>query len=239
MPLDVEGFKQHAKDYVERETGQKVLSVNFVKTIEFLGDEDVVLSVVTKGDHENEWWVVGGATLTNLYPKTSLMDAEAAFTLHLGYMMRMEEMNPTISDKPPDDIGYDAFISHASEDKELVAQPLSEELRSMGFWVWYDEFTLEVGDSLRQSIDRGLINSRYGIIILSTAFFQKQWPQYELNGLTSREMEGNKVILPIWHGVTKKDVLSYSPPLADKLAIDTTNLTIKDVALALRKVLSK
>jgi hypothetical protein len=99
--------------------------------------------------------------------------------------------------------------------------------------------TLELGDSLRQSIDRGLINSRYGIIILSTAFFQKRWPQYELNGLTAREMQGNKVILPIWHGVTKKDFLRYSPPLADKLAIDTSNLTIKDVALALRKVLSK
>jgi hypothetical protein len=47
----------------------------------------------------------------------------------------------------------------------------------------FDEFTLSVGDRLRRSIDRGLANCRYGIVILSPMFFGKEWPQRELDGL--------------------------------------------------------
>ena len=109
----------------------------------------------------------------------------------------------------------------------------------MGFRIWYDEFELTVGDSLRRSIDKGLVNSRYGIIVLSRAFFEKNWPQYELNGLTAREMEGHKVILPVWHNITKEEILSYSPPLADKVAVVTSGKTIGRVAKALAEVLDE
>jgi phosphoribosylaminoimidazole carboxylase (NCAIR synthetase) len=67
----------------------------------------------------------------------------------------------------------------------------------------------------------------------SSAFFAKNWPQYELNGLTAREIEGHKVILPIWHSVHRADVLAYSPPLADKVALSTRRLSIKKIAQAL------
>jgi hypothetical protein len=103
----------------------------------------------------------------------------------------------------------------------------------LGYRIWYDEFELKVGDSLRQSIDKGLVNSRFGIVILSPAFFAKNWPQYELNGLTAREMDGHKVILPIWHQVDRADVLTYSPTLADKVALSTRRLSVKKIAEAL------
>jgi hypothetical protein len=48
------------------------------------------------------------------------------------------------------------FISHASEDKEDFVRPLAETLQQLGVKVWYDEFTLKVGDSLRRKIDSGL-----------------------------------------------------------------------------------
>ena len=92
-----------------------------------------------------------------------------------------------------------------------------------------------MGDSLRQSIDKGLINSRFGIVVLSPAFFEKNWPQYELNGLTAREIDGHKVILPIWHSVSREGVLGYSPPLADKVALSTARLSIKRIAEALAR----
>lgn len=115
---------------------------------------------------------------------------------------------------------YDAFISHAYEDKDDFVRPLSIWLMDRGLKVWYDEFSLKLGDSIRRSIDRGLSNSRYGIVVLSPCFFQKNWPQEELDGLVSKERSGiDKVILPIWHKVDYDDVLNYSPPLADKKAI--------------------
>ena len=76
---------------------------------------------------------------------------------------------------PEGDEEYDCFISHASEDKDFV-EPLAERLRELGLTVWYDKFVLKIGDSLRESIDRGLASSRYGVVVISHAFFTKRWP---------------------------------------------------------------
>jgi hypothetical protein len=132
---------------------------------------------------------------------------------------------------------FDAFISHSTEDKEALVRPLADALISAGYRIWYDEFQLKVGDSLRRSIDRGLATSRFGIVILSPSFFAKQWPQYELDGLVSKEMDGGKVILPIWHKVSKAEVMGYSPSLADKMALNSVTNTVEELAEALADVL--
>jgi len=117
---------------------------------------------------------------------------------------------------------YDVFICHASEDKVAFVQPLAEALRSEHVEVWYDRFSLKVGDSIRRSLDKGLRQSRFGVVVLSKAFFNKQWPQYELDGLAEREMRGrDKVILPVWHGVTHSEVFEFSPPLANRQAVSS------------------
>lgn len=116
---------------------------------------------------------------------------------------------------------YDVFVSHASEDKDDVARPLAAHLESLGLRVWFDECQLTLGDSLRRNIDRGLIESRFGVVILSPAFFAKEWPNKELDGLVAREDGRGKVILPIWHKITATDIGRFSPILADKLAIST------------------
>src|SRR5665647_2336044 len=115
---------------------------------------------------------------------------------------------------------YDAFICHASEDKADFVRPLADQLRAQHIEVWYDEVSLKVGDSLRRSIDRGLSQSRFGIVVFSRDFFRKQWSQWELDGLVARQnADGASVILPIWRGVRHEDVLAYSPSLADKFAV--------------------
>lgn len=115
---------------------------------------------------------------------------------------------------------YDAFICHASEDKADFVRPLADQLRAQHIEVWYDEFSLKVGDSLRRSIDRGLSQSRFGIVVLSPDFFGKEWSQWELDGLVARQnSDPSNVILPVWRGVGRAEVLAYSAPLADKLAV--------------------
>jgi hypothetical protein len=116
---------------------------------------------------------------------------------------------------------WDVFISHATEDQEQVARPLAEALQREGLKVWYAEFSLTLGDSLRRSIDRGLAGSRYGVVILSPSFFQKEWSQKELDALVSREVDGEKRILPVWHQVERDDVARFSPMLADRFGIST------------------
>lgn len=112
---------------------------------------------------------------------------------------------------------YDVFISHASEDKADFVRPLAEKLRGEHLEVWYDEFSLRIGDSLRRSIDKGLKHARYGIVVLSPNFFAKEWPEWELDGLVAREIATPGILLPVWHEVKRDDVMEYSPSLADKV----------------------
>lgn len=111
------------------------------------------------------------------------------------------------------------FISHAYEDKADFVKPLAEALNE-DFEVWYDDYVLTLGDSLLVEINKGLTSCDYGVVVLSHAFFGKQWPQKELDGLFSLETATRKVILPIWKGIDLEGVTGYSPVLAGRLAID-------------------
>lgn len=155
-----------------------------------------------------------------------------------GYKVEVDDPYfEEIAEDPSAD--FDVFISHASEDKDHVARPLAEALRQRDLKVWIDEQELTLGDSLSRKIDDGLSRSRFGVVVLSHAFFRKNWPQRELEGLVSREtMLGYKVILPVWHGVTEKDVQAKSPTLASRLAIDAAD-GVEAVADAIMRALRR
>lgn len=125
---------------------------------------------------------------------------------------------------------FDVFISHASEDKETIVRSLVTSLVEIGLTVWYDEFTLRIGDSLRQKIDRGLAKSRVGLVVLSPAFVSKGWTNYELDGIVTRTVSGEQILLPIWHNITKQEVIDFSPSLADKMARSTASHTVQEIA---------
>lgn len=125
---------------------------------------------------------------------------------------------------------YDVFISHASEDKDEVVRPLVTSLQSAGLKVWYDEFELKIGDSLRRKIDQGLANSRFGLVVLSPSFIGKGWTNYELDGLVTKAVTGEQVLLPIWHKLSKQEVVAFSPSLADRLARNTALHTVEEIA---------
>ena len=127
-----------------------------------------------------------------------------------------------LSTSRSDNLEWDVFVSHASEDKEEFARPLAQALKDRGLRVWFDEFTLRVGDSLRRSIDKGLRSSRYGVVVISPAFLNKEWSQKELDGLIAREMDGRKVILPVWHNIDAATLRRHSPLLADRLATSSS-----------------
>lgn len=131
---------------------------------------------------------------------------------------------------------YDLFISHASEDKDVIVRPLATILERMSVMVWYDEFSLQLGDSLTASIDKGLQESRYGLLVLSKAFLVKRWPEYEYRSLMTREIDGERVILPLWYDVTKEDVKNFSLYLADIKALSISSRNHGMVIPAILKV---
>lgn len=134
---------------------------------------------------------------------------------------------------------FDVFISHASEDKDEVVRPLAVALKGKGLSVWYDEFELKIGDSLRRKIDIGLSKSNFGIVVISRDFIKKGWTNYELDGLITRAVTGEQVILPIWHNITKKEVVDYSPSLANKVARNTAINTVDEIAEEIAQVIQR
>ena len=131
---------------------------------------------------------------------------------------------------------YDLFISHASEDKDAIVRPLATILERLSVRVWYDEFSLQLGDSLTASIDKGLQESRYGLVVLSKAFLSKKWPEYEYRSLMTREIDGERVILPLWYDVTKDDIKNFSLYLADIMALPISRANFGKIVPAILKV---
>jgi TIR domain len=134
---------------------------------------------------------------------------------------------------------FDVFVSHATEDKPYV-EPLVNSLETAGVRVWFDKTTLEWGDDLKPSIDRGLSNCRYGVVVFSKAFLRRRkWTEYELNSLFALEQPGRKIILPIWHGITRDDLLQYGAAFADRLAKISSKDSYEDIVESLLGLLGR
>ena len=181
-------------------------------------EDKLVGEIIARADPETLKWLWGqrNSLTTNQEDRIfqAMLMAEKNISGRLPQMQK-ESVAPSKESE------YDVFICHASEDKDSFVRVLAEKLSSKDLRVWYDEITLSLGDSLRRSIDHGLAKSRYGVVVLSTKFFEKEWPQKELDALVLKEAGLNKVILPIWHGVNERQVRSFSPILAGRIAVST------------------
>lgn len=178
------------------------------------------------GTKPDEWWRMNPTILNQEFAKiydefdTVEVDSLEKYLPEWGAKRRYITMQKK----------YDFFISHASEDKDKIARPLFEALESLGFKVWFDEQDIQLGSSIRTSIDNGLIASKFGIVIISEAFFKKNWTQLELDALFAREVLGQRVILPVWYGLSYEDVVNKSPIMASKLALIADNMSTLELS---------
>lgn len=137
-----------------------------------------------------------------------------------------------------------SFISHDSRDKKSIAEPIAHGLYSRLCPVWYDEFSLKPGVSLRESIEDGIKNAKKCILVLTRNFIENPgWTKKEFDSVFTREMIFNeRVIIPIWSGVTKEEIYNYSPSLADIYALTWPDINVLDQAtykIETEKLISK
>ncbi|TOH45105.1 molecular chaperone Tir [Vibrio parahaemolyticus] len=167
---------------------------------------------------------------------SALPVAQEASLASIPSLVRRDEPDPNF---PNEEIHreFDVFISHASEDKDDVVRPLANALKEKGLQVWYEEYELKIGDSLRRKIDSGLAKSKFGVVVLSKPFLSKGWTNYELDGLVTKSVTQEQVLLPIWHNISKQEVIDYSPSLADKLGRNTAMHTVEEIAEEIAEVI--
>ncbi|MEJ9227720.1 TIR domain-containing protein [Priestia aryabhattai] len=134
---------------------------------------------------------------------------------------------------------YDVFISHASEDKVSFVEPLARAMQDAGIRTWYDSDQIGWGESIRQSVDKGLIKSKFCMIILSQNFLDKYWTNYELNGIFQKDSTTlNSIILPIWHNITRDEIQRRNLALTDMLALNTSIHSTEEIVDAVRNLLT-
>ena len=132
---------------------------------------------------------------------------------------------------------YDIFLSYATEDEPYVSE-LSDSLTYLGLRVWFAPLSLEIGDRLLDSINAGLNMSKYGIVVLSPAYINKQWTKYEIDILHRQHIEGEKKLFPLWHGIEKNELDSWNPGLSGIIALKSS-IPLQDIAKKISNVISK
>lgn len=172
----------------------------------------------------------------NIYAAYERQIEELTKQIQMSENIVKNEKNIFDSDSEED---YDVFVSHATEDKESFSDEFVSILQQkFNLNVWYDAVSIKWGDSIRTEIDKGLKKSKFGVVILSRSYISKYWTNYELEGLFQRESNGGKLILPIWHNITKQEVQQFSPSLAGKMAMNTAIMTPDEIAEKLNELLS-
>jgi hypothetical protein len=131
-----------------------------------------------------------------------------------------------------------AFISYDSRDRG-IAQKIAINLQRMMCPVWYDEFSLKVGDNLRESIEKGLKGCKKCVLVLSPNFFSNRgWTKKEFDSVFTREiLEEKQLILPVWYCVDKQEVYNYSPSLLNVKGLDWNQLGEDEVCRHLHRAI--
>lgn len=150
--------------------------------------------------------------------KRVFLEAAAARGLSAEVRDRQWALDRTSTERP---LG---FISHDSRDKDLLVRPLAHELVKTMCPVWYDEYSLKVGDNLRESIEKGINETNRCILIISKEFIANGgWAKREFESVFIREIyEETNLILPVWHKVTGDEVRAFCSWLPNRVAANSS-----------------
>lgn len=113
------------------------------------------------------------------------------------------------------------FISYSSDTKDSIAEPLAEELINMGIEIWFDEYSIQAGDSISQEIAKGVENTDTAVLIVSQNFFNSNWAQKELGAFMQRHVQ----IIPVLYGVEIGEFKNKYSLLSDIKCILFTDLS--------------
>lgn len=131
----------------------------------------------------------------------------------------------------------DVFLCHAWDDRQGVAKELNDLLEARGVKVWFSEKDVGLGVPLLRAIDKGLANSRIGIVLVTPALLRRLPAEgiadKELSALLAREQ-----LVPVVHETTYEALREVSPLLASRTGLDTAEEPMADVAAKLAELVA-
>lgn len=135
---------------------------------------------------------------------------------------------------------YEVFISHASKDKLDYVEQLKTTLDKLNINIFYDKDSIKWGDNWKQRILDGVASSEFAIIVISENFFGREWTEKELHELLNRQNDsGQKIILPLLHNISIRQLEDKYPKVADIHAISTADHSFDEIAFLFAEQLIK
>lgn len=123
----------------------------------------------------------------------------------------------------------DVFLCHAWGDRKEAAKELNDLLVASGVKVWFSEKDLALGVPMMRAIDKGLANSRIGLVLVTPAMLERLPKESVADKELSALLAGNQLI-PIMHNATYEDLRNVSPLLASRSGLDTAEDSMAVVA---------
>ncbi|MHC1947776.1 toll/interleukin-1 receptor domain-containing protein [Bradyrhizobium sp. UFLA06-06] len=129
----------------------------------------------------------------------------------------------------------DVFLCHAWDDRQGAAKELHDLLEARGVKVWFSEKDVDLGVPLLRAIDKGLANSRIGIVLVTPALLFR----LPKEGIADKELSAllaGERLVPVVHQTTYEALREVSPLLASRTGLDTAEAPMADVAAKLAEV---
>ncbi|MNT47920.1 hypothetical protein D3C72_1846750 [compost metagenome] len=131
----------------------------------------------------------------------------------------------------------DVFLCHAWDDRQGVAKELHDLLVAAGVKVWFSEKDLGLGVPMMRAIDKGLANSRIGLVLVTPALLSRLPKEGVADKELSALLAGNQLV-PIVHNTTYQALRNISPLLASRSGLDTGEDSMKVVATKIAELVS-
>jgi hypothetical protein len=131
----------------------------------------------------------------------------------------------------------DVFLCHAWDDRQGPAKELHDLLVAAGVKVWFSEKDLLLGVSMMRAIDKGLANSRIGLVLVTPALLARLPKESVADKELSALLAGNQLV-PIVHNTTYQALRNVSPLLASRSGLDTSEDSMAVVAEKIAELVS-
>jgi hypothetical protein len=177
----------------------------------------------------------GGGARTSARPRWSPAGSAVSYTPTEVFALTPIRNSVETLPKQPD--LRDVFLCHVWDDRQGAAKELHDRLQSRGVRVWFSEKDVGLGVPLLRAIDKGLANSKVGIVLVTPALLARLAAEgiadKELSALLARER-----LVPVVHGTTYESLREVSPLLASRSGLNTADDPMDSVAAKLAELIA-
>jgi hypothetical protein len=131
----------------------------------------------------------------------------------------------------------DVFLCHAWDDRQGAARELHDRLEAAGVKVWFSEKDLGLGVPMMRAIDKGLANSKVGLVLVTPALLARLPKESVADKELSTLLAGNRLV-PIVHKTTYEALREVSPMLASRTGLDTAEDSMSEVAAKIAELVA-